>query len=95
MSRQIFFLREYDKKGYTAKDTDKKGDSDFVGEFFDVHVVVGTTPTVQQDVCASTVHYNSYVLHSPISPTPNGLWYKGTSTLLSEKLNAMVPRTYQ
>ena len=28
------------------------------------------------------------------SLTPNGLWYKRTSTLLSEIPNVMVPRTY-
>ena len=29
MTRQIFFLREDDKKGYIPQDTDKKGDTDF------------------------------------------------------------------
>ena len=57
----------------------KKGTLLFVDrEVFNVHVVVGINPTAQHDVCASTVHYSSYI-HLSLSQntqTPNGLWYK-------------------
>ena len=58
-------IRADDKRGYTPpQNIDKRGTPICVdGEVFDVHVVVGITPTAQQDVCASTVHYSSYIHH--------------------------------
>ena len=65
----------------------KRGTLLFVDrEVFDVHVVVGINPTAQQDVCASTVHYSSYIHHHCIrtAKCPTAC---GTSTLLSKKPN--------
>ena len=52
------------KGGTPPKTMTKRGTRIFVdGEVFDVHVVVGITPTAQRDVCASTVHCSSYIHH--------------------------------
>ena len=52
------------RRGTPPKTLTKRGTRIFVdGEVFDVHVVVGITPTAQRDVCASTVHCSSYIHH--------------------------------
>ena len=78
------------KRGTPPKTLTKRGTRIFVdGEIFDVHVVIGIIPTAQQDVCAPTVHYSSYIhyfLRTAERPTACD-----TSTLLSKKPNVMVP----
>ena len=56
-------------------------------EVFDVNVVVGINPTAQQDACASTVQYSSYVHHHCCIRTAKCPTSSGTSTLLSKKPN--------
>ena len=77
--------RADDKKRYTPPNVDKKGKLFCVDrEVFDVHVVVGINPTARQDVCASTVHYSSYIRHYCIrtAKCPTAC---GTSTLQKAK----------
>ena len=67
---------------------DKRGPLLFVDrEVFNVHVIVGINPTAQQDVCASTVHYSSYIHHHYCIRTAKCPTACGTSTLLSKKPN--------
>ena len=61
----LYFFGRMTKRGTPPKTLTKRGTLLFVDrEVFDVHVVVvGINPTAQQDVCASTVHYSSYIHH--------------------------------
>ena len=78
------------KRVYPPKTLTKRGTLLFVDrEVFYVHVVVGINSMAQQDVCASTVHYSSYIHHHCIR-TAKRPTAGGTSTLLSGKPNVYV-----
>ena len=79
-----------DKNGYILLNNDKKGVSAFAGgKLFDVHVAVCINRPAQHDVCASSVHYSSYIPHRCLR-TGQRPTACDTSTFLSEKPNVMV-----
>ena len=84
----IIFFRADDQNRYTPrKRLTKRGTPRFVvREIFDVHVVAGINPTAQQDVCASAVHFSSYIHHHRIITAKRPTAY-GASTLLSQTTN--------
>ena len=52
------------KRGTPPMTLTKKGTLLFTAfEIFDIHVVVGISPTAQHDVCSSTVHDSLYMDH--------------------------------
>ena len=58
-----FYVFEADDKGVPPPKTLSNRGTLLFGEVFVIHVVVGINPTAQHDVCASTVHYSSYLHH--------------------------------